>query len=93
MSANYTLPLWYPDAAFGPLLNLQRVRVNVFYDYGFGNSPNFSISQQYSSVGGEVKIDLNVMRFLTQFNVGFRYSYGINPSVTRFEVLVGSFNF
>ncbi len=92
MSVNYTLPLWYPDAALGPLLNIQRIRANVFYDYGYGNSPDFKASQQYASVGGEIKIDLNIMRFLPQFNVGFRYSYGIKPSATLFEVLIGSFS-
>lgn len=95
MSANYTLPIWYPDVAAGPLLNFQRVRANFFYDYGYGRGIRQSSSflQSYSSVGAEVKIDINVMRFLPQFNVGFRYTYGLNPTVTRFEVLIGSFNF
>ncbi len=95
MSLNYTLPLWYPDIAIGPLLNLQRLRANLFTDYGYGRSI-FSgnlYSQAYTTVGGELKVDLNVMRFLPQFNVGIRYSYGITPTVTRFEVLIGAFNF
>ncbi len=98
MSANYTLPLWYPDAALGPLLNIQRVRANGFFDYGFGSNPDFATAQysgkqEYISAGVEVKFDINVMRFLPQFNVGFRYAYGIKPSTTRFEVLIGSINF
>lgn len=95
MSANYTLPIWYPDIALGPLVNFQRVRGNAFIDYGFGSSvfPNRTDSQVYLSVGGEVKIDLNVMRLLNQFNIGFRYSYGIEPSITRFEFLLGTINF
>ena len=95
MSGNYTLPVWYPDFSFGPLLNLQRIRANGFFDYGFGqgtlNSP--SNSQTYMSTGIEVKADINVMRFLPQFNVGFRYSMGIKPSTTLFEVLIGNINF
>ena len=94
MSANYTLPIWYPDIAIGPLINFQRLRANVFFDYGFGSSVYSKVySQTYTSVGGELKLDINVLRFLPQFNVGFRYSYGLTPSVTRFEILVGSFNF
>ena len=95
MSANYTLPLWYPDIAFGPLLNVQRLRANLFFDYGHGTSvfSGGTSTQTYTSVGGELKLDINVMRFLPQFNVGFRYSYGIAPSTTRFEFLIGSFNF
>jgi hypothetical protein len=92
-SANYTLPLWYPDIALGPLLNIQRLRANFFYDYGFGRSPLFSSSQQYASVGVEAKVDINVMRFLPQFDIGVRFSRGLIPSITEFEVLIGTFNF
>jgi hypothetical protein len=92
MSANYTLPLWYPDLALGPVLNIQRFRGNAFLDYGFGSSfagePN-AISRSYMSVGGELRMDFNIMRFLQPLNIGVRYSYGIEPSVTDWEVLIG----
>ncbi len=95
MSANYALPIWYPDVALGPLLNFQRLRLNTFVDYGFGliktNRGNRSFS--YTTVGAEVKLDLNLMRFLPQFDIGFRYSYGVAPSVSKFELLIGTFNF
>lgn len=96
MSANYTLPLWYPDIAVGPLLNVQRLRGNVFFDYGYGQTiftATNGFSQKYTSIGGELKIDFNVMRFLPQFSVMLRYSYGLSPSVTKFEVFLGSFTF
>ncbi len=95
MSANYTLPIWYPDIAIGPLLNIQRVRVNGFMDYGFGSTPITGgvISQSYNSTGVEVKFDVNVMRLLPQLDIGFRYSVGIQPSTTLFEVLIGTINF
>jgi hypothetical protein len=108
LSANYTLPVWYPDIAIGPLLNIQRLRANVFYDYGFGSrrtgtdyskeyaikDPKFyPLTAWYASTGIEAKVDFNVMRFLPQLNLGVRYSYGIQPSATRFEVLVGAINF
>jgi len=93
MSANYTFPLWYPDVHVGPLLNLQRVRVNAFFDYGFGQSKLYNISQSYTSTGVEVKFDFNIMRFLPQFNLGVRYSEGLNPSASKVELLIGTFNF
>lgn len=96
MSANYTLPVWYPDIAVGPLVNFQRIRVNGFTDYGFGSSVfgDTPVSQAYLSVGAEVKFDINIMRLLEPFNIGFRYSYGIQPNrVTSFEFLIGAFNF
>ncbi|GHN01721.1 hypothetical protein WSM22_32100 [Cytophagales bacterium WSM2-2] len=99
MSANYTLPVWYPDIALGPLLNVQRVRINGFLDYGYGRSVfNTSKgsrinSQAYTSTGIEVKFDINVMRLLPQLDIGFRYSKGLTPTTSLFEVLIGTINF
>jgi hypothetical protein len=93
MSANYTLPMWYPDIAIGPLVNIQRVRLNVFYDYAVGSAPGRE-NQVYASTGGEVRFDVNILRLLSpQLNVGFRYSYGLKPSVTKYEFLLGTINF
>jgi hypothetical protein len=94
MAGNYTLPVWYPDIALGPLVNIQRIRANGFVDYGFGSSPTYESQEVYLSMGAEIKLDLNVMRLLNQFNIGFRYSYGMLPyTVTRFEFLLGTINF
>lgn len=93
MSANYAMPLWYPDIHLGPLFNVQRIRLNAFVDYGFGSSPSFESSQAYTSVGGEVKFDVNIIRFLPQIDIGFRYSVGLSPSTTSFEFLLGTINF
>ncbi|HNV29199.1 MAG TPA: hypothetical protein PKJ83_08690, partial [Cyclobacteriaceae bacterium] len=95
MSANYTMPIWYPDLNIGPLLNVQRVRANAFFDYGFGSSVvnQQPRGQSYVSTGAEVKFDINILRLLPQLDVGFRYSYGINPSASKFEFLLGTLNF
>jgi len=94
-SANYTLPIWYPDVNLGPLVNVQRVRANAFLDYGFGGSTvnQQAFSESYLSTGVEVKFDINVIRLLPQLDLGFRYSYGISPSTSRFEFLLGTLNF
>jgi hypothetical protein len=93
LSANYAMPLWYPDIAIGPLLNIQRFRTNLFYDYGYGQSPQFDFAQRYSSAGVELKADLNIMRFFPQFDIGIRFTQGLEPATTKFEVLIGTFNF
>lgn len=94
MSANYTMPVWYPDIALGPILNIQRVRATAFADYGYGQFSLYrGVNSSYLSVGGELKFDINIMRFLPQLDVGVRYSYGISPAVTKFEILIGTFNF
>lgn len=94
-SVNYTLPIWYPDISIGPLLHVQRFRANAFFDYGFGNKVIYYNlqNQTYASVGGELRMDFNALRYLPQFNVGFRYSYGLEPAVTQFEFLIGWVNF
>jgi hypothetical protein len=93
MSVNYALPLWYPDVSIGPLINFQRVRANVFFDYGSGASKLFGVARDYISTGAELKLDLNIFRFLPQLDIGVRFSKGITPSTTEFEVLLGTFNF
>ncbi len=90
-AVNYTLPVWYPDIALGPVLNLQRLRATVFYDHAHGR--NGSGTSMWNSAGAEVKLDLNVMRFFPRFDIGFRFSYGITPAVKSYELLIGSFNF
>ncbi len=95
MSANYTLPIWYPDVALGPILNIQRVRLNAFLDYGYGSSVinQKPTTKSYLSTGGELKFDINIFRLLPQMDIGFRYSYGISPSTVRYEFLLGTLNF
>jgi len=100
MSANYTLPIWYPDVNIGPLVNFQRVRANAFFDYGFGNSKinNRASSEKYASSGVEVKFDINVGRLLPQLDIGFRATYRLTPQENYtqpylFEFLMGTINF
>ncbi len=92
-SANYTFPIIYPDLALGPVLNIQRIRGNIFTDYAFGDSPSFGLSQEYSSVGGELKFDFNVMRLLQQFNLGVRYAYAIETKSPVVEFIIGNIGF
>jgi hypothetical protein len=94
MSVNYALPLWYPDLAIGPLLNIQRLRANLFLDYGFGQYSLYSgVNKSYLSTGAEIKFDVNLIRTLPQLDIGLRYTYGISPYVSKFEFLLGTLNF
>ena len=109
LSANYALPLWYPDIALGPVLNIQRVKANFFYDYGKGTGnifyykPNSNLvysaptGDTYQSVGVETTFDFNVMRFLPKFELGFRSTYrfenSYNSSGIVFEIVIGNIAF
>lgn len=109
LSVNYALPLWYPDVSLGPVLNIQRLRVNAFYDYGQGQGEqdyyNFQkgyyipieTDATYQSVGLETTVDFNFMRFLPQFNLGVRTTYRTanvyENSGVMVEFLVGNIGF
>lgn len=112
ISTNYTLPLWYPDVSIGPLLNVKRIKANLYYDYGNGegiqyfyrfhsgqSATLYSINNddRYHSIGGEVTFDINIMRFLPQFELGLRTSYikanRFNNGGTVFEFVLGNIPF
>ncbi|MBR9998163.1 MAG: hypothetical protein KFF73_04290 [Cyclobacteriaceae bacterium] len=93
-SVNYALPLLYPDIHVGPFLNLQRIYTNLFFDHGTRMTENDR--DYFRSVGAEVSFDFNLMRFLTRFNVGFRYSYAMDNDPAQqhnFQLLIGNFGF
>jgi hypothetical protein len=91
--SNYTFPLVYPDIALGPLLNIQRVRANVFFDYAVGENSVLYTSRTFASTGFDIRVDFNVLRFLPQLDIGIRYTIGLQPSTTNFEILIGTINF
>jgi hypothetical protein len=92
VSANYALPILYPDLQLGPFLNIQRLRANMFFDVGqaFGNNYFYSDKRNiyyspsdktYRSVGAEFTVDVNVMRLLQQLDLSIRTTL-INPTGT-----------
>ncbi len=108
-SGNYQMPIWYPDIALGPILNIQRIKSNFFCDYGQGEGKSYfyrrlssgqiqvyNINNQarYLSTGLELTFDVNIMRFLPQFELGIRASYLTANAFTKqgpvFEFLIGN---
>jgi hypothetical protein len=98
---NYALPLLYPDLSIGPWLYIQRVKTNLFYDFGTGqtNVTNFDLNRElkfarsYYSLGAELTFDFNFMRALPLLELGVRYFYLPDLGQSGFEFLVGSFGF
>ena len=72
IKADYMLPLIYPDLAFGPVLNIQRIKANFFYDYGHGEIR--TINNNFNSFGVELSGDVNILRFNQLFDLGVRLS-------------------
>jgi hypothetical protein len=74
LSANYHLPLLYPDWGFGNILYLQRFRANIFYDFQRIYSNDKTNSLDLRSVGGEFFVDT---KWWNQYPLtfGFRISH------------------
>jgi len=107
LSGNYQFPVWYPDISIGPLLNIQRIKANLFTDYGEGQGKSylyeksnpvpvayFDSKARYLSYGMEMTFDVNILRFLPQFELGVRASYlTANKFANQglvFEFLIGN---
>jgi hypothetical protein len=78
LSANYHLPLLYPDWGFGNILYLQRIRANAFYDFTKVYSRDKTVTRDQRSVGGEIFIDT---KWWNQYPLtfGFRVSQLLDP--------------
>ncbi|MFT3934035.1 MAG: hypothetical protein QM726_10500 [Chitinophagaceae bacterium] len=75
-SANYHLPLLYPDWGFGNIVYFQRIRANAFYDYTMGNVRyrNGYFDTKFRSTGGEMFFDTKWWNELS-VTFGIRYSH------------------
>lgn len=97
--SNYDLPLLYPDLSIGPFLNIQRIKAELFYDYGFGKTDlenygySYKESKEYHSAGVDLTFDFNVMRALPLLELGVRYVYLPDQGESKFEFLIGSLGF
>ena len=67
-SADYQLPIWYPDISVGPLAYFKRIKLGAFYDYADGYLAN--ASKNYQSVGGSISFKLNFFRIKYDFDIG-----------------------
>jgi hypothetical protein len=102
-SVNYAFPLWYPDIALGPLLNIKRIKANLFYDSGFGTTyvtrqqgnQLIGIDRQryYTSVGAEIRFDFNFMRLLQELELGVRFVYAVQTESPQVQLIIGDLGF
>lgn len=96
-SINYSLPLWYPDIAVGPILNIKRLKATLFADYATGSTvipqAEIDVHREYASAGIEGRVDVNLFRTPPQFEFGVRFSRGLKPEVSSVEFIVGVISF
>jgi hypothetical protein len=80
ISADYVFPLLYPDLAAGSLFYLKRIRGSLFYDYSTGYNNIYETEfvrgyQHFSSFGGELLADFNILRIPFEITAGARAGY------------------
>ncbi len=77
ITLDYALPLLYPNLSIGPIAYFKRVQALVFYDY-FQYSFSYNnkrYNTQLNSVGVELGVETNLLRFFWTFVPTLQYSY------------------
>ncbi|WP_183560146.1 hypothetical protein [Mucilaginibacter sp. SP1R1] len=77
VSLNYHFPFAYPDAGFGNIVYLMRLRAALFFDYTRATSDNFfvnggSFKQNFRSTGATIFFDT---KFFNQNSISFGVRY------------------
>jgi hypothetical protein len=94
LSANYHLPLIYPDRGIANIVYFLRVRANLFYDQSFAYTKTRSNRYEFRTAGTEVYFDTKWWNMLP-VTFGFRYSrlldgdrFGLGENVFEFVLPV-----
>ena len=69
MSANYTMPLVYPDWGWDGVLNLKRIYTNLFFDHSHGKYFRYgggTVGLNHHSYGIDIGITFNIFRSADQ---------------------------
>ena len=86
LTADYKLPLVYPDLSIGPLAYIKRISVGGFYDYAKGYLGGQS--SDYNSVGGSLSFRVNIFRIRYPVEIGFQYARLLNDGTNNFSFLI-----
>jgi hypothetical protein len=96
LSADYRMPLIYPDVSLGRLLYLKRVKTSLFYDYAWLSVPVLDRNKRIvpnhqqlklNTIGMELTSDVHFLRFFAPVEIGIRSIYLPDSSDFRFELL------
>lgn len=93
LSADYLLPIVYPDFKLANVFYLKRVQAALFYDQSQLVVPiddlNTKVNQHFSSTGVELIFDSHFLNFIAPIQIGGRSSYLLNTQTFNFELLFG----
>lgn len=92
LSADYQLPLLYPDLGFAGIIYFRRISLNAFFDYGRRSILLVDFNDNHNSVGAELIFDTNFWHELP-VTFGLRNAYLLTEDSDKyqFEFFVRSF--
>jgi hypothetical protein len=83
-SAEYSLPLLYPDFPVGALLYFDLIRLNAFYDA----RKALDIDEDQLSAGAELLFHFMPLQIPFEIQAGVRYSHRIEENDDAFDIVV-----
>jgi hypothetical protein len=89
-SANYYMPLFYPDYNLSRYLYFKRISLNLFYDELSGRY--YSIPYKAASAGWEAIFEMSFLRLMLPVSIGLRGSYVIDgiERENNYEIFLAS---
>ena len=81
MGFNYAFPFAYPDWALDGILYIKRLRANLFYDLGIGQTDQKT--EYFQSCGVELKMDFNLLEIPADLEMGLRLAYRMRDRTFR----------
>jgi hypothetical protein len=90
-TAEYKLPIAYPDINIGTVSNLQRIKAAVWTDFGIGK--NAGISTNYHTTGLDLAFDFGAFGLPIPITLGARTIYDIKLQSVSVVPLLFNFGF
>ncbi|HNY16289.1 MAG TPA: hypothetical protein PK542_00815 [Treponemataceae bacterium] len=83
-SAEYSVPLCYPDFAVGSLLYFNMIDLRAFYDFRRASD----IDEDQMSAGAELLFHFMPLQIPYEINAGFRYSHKIAENEDAYDIVI-----
>lgn len=90
-TADYKLPLLYPNWGWGSLVYFKRIQANLFVDYAKGTF--HTQTYKYHSYGAELTFDVNVFQIRQDIGVGVRASKIPEHAKPVFQLIIEGISF
>ena len=95
-SADYALPLFYPDWSLPPILYLRRVSANFFADHAVAEfmvipeeGDPFNNRERLNTMGVDLTGNMHLFRFFNPLDLGLRTIYRAEDEQIVFQLLFG----